>query len=359
MRLTAILLSILAAMALWLAPAVPAGEDPAAAFAALCAKRAADAKTMTVPGREGWLFLAGELRHLGVGPFWGEAAAKTSQAAREDCKDPLPAIVDFKDQLEKLGIELILVIVPPKATVYPDMLDAGIKVEAGKAPPRLDAQLQAFAAELKAKGVKTVDLWPELAAGRAAPAAPMYCRTDTHWSGMACVRAAKLVAKELAGRDWIKEKKTEKFETEEREVKVRGDLIEALPEKERPEPEKLRLRFVGRRAAGGGVLQPVLDDRASPVLLLADSHGLVFHIGEELFAKGAGLADQMAAELGFPVEVLATRGSASTKVRIDIYQRAKADRQWLAGKKAVVWCFTARELTESLDGWRKVPVVRK
>ena len=359
MRLTALTWSLLGAATVAALPAARAGEEPAAAFAAFCAKRAGEVKIMTVPGRDGWLFLRGELRHLSVGPFWGEAAAQSSQAAREDCKDPLPAVVDFKEQLEKLGIELVLVIVPPKATVYPDMLGADVKVEAGQVPPRLDGQLQAFAAALKEKGVKTVDLWPELAAGRSAPDAPMYCRTDTHWSGAACARAAKLVAAELAGRDWLKDRKTEKFETEEREVPVRGDLVEALPEKERPGPEKLKLRFVGRRAAAGGVLQPVLPDRASPVLLLADSHGLVFHIGEDLFAKGAGLADQLAFELGFPVEVMATRGSASTKVRVDLYQRGKADDKWLAGKKAVVWCFTARELTESLDGWRKVPVVKK
>jgi alginate O-acetyltransferase complex protein AlgJ len=38
-------------------------------------------------------------------------------------------------------------------------------------------------------------------------------------------------------------------------------------------------------------------------------------------------------------------------------RRAAGDEAYMAGKKVVVWCFTAREFTES-QGWRKVPVIR-
>jgi alginate O-acetyltransferase complex protein AlgJ len=36
---------------------------------------------------------------------------------------------------------------------------------------------------------------------------------------------------------------------------------------------------------------------------------------------------------------------------------ARADGNYLVGKKVVIWCFSAREFTESA-GWQKVPVVK-
>ncbi len=119
--------------------------------------------------------------------------------------------------------------------------------------------------------------------------------------------------------------------------------------------ETLSLRFVGVKK--NGVLQPLEPDRASPVLLLGDSHSLIFHAGGDMPARGAGLPDQLALELGFPVDLVAVRGSGATPARATLLRLARADPEYLAGKKLVVWCFGAREFTES-TGWAKVPVVR-
>ncbi len=59
------------------APAVVESEA-ARAFRALCAAKAAAAEKaghFTAPGSDEWLFFGPELRHLGVGTFWGGAAA--------------------------------------------------------------------------------------------------------------------------------------------------------------------------------------------------------------------------------------------------------------------------------------------
>ena len=56
--------------------------------------------SVSVTGRDGWLFLRSELRHVSVGPFWGDAAAKVSKATPPDKADPLPAILDFHQQLK-------------------------------------------------------------------------------------------------------------------------------------------------------------------------------------------------------------------------------------------------------------------
>jgi alginate O-acetyltransferase complex protein AlgJ len=74
-----------------------------------------------------------------------------------------------------------------------------------------------------------------------------------------------------------------------------------------------------------------------------------------MHARGAGLPDQLGYELGFPVDLIAVRGSGATPARINLMRKARRDPDWLRGKKLVIWCFAAREFTES-DGWTKVPL---
>ena len=133
---------------------------------------------------------------------------------------------------------------------------------------------------------------------------------------------------------------------------MNGDLWRELTNNAPPQ-EAIPLRFVGVKA--GTSLQPVEPDRASPVILLGDSHNLIFHAGDDMQAKGAGLADQLALELGFGVDVIAVRGSGATPARVNLSRRVRKESDYLGKKKLVIWCFTVREFTES-SGWQKVPV---
>jgi hypothetical protein len=328
--------------------AVAAGDEAAAERHAAAAEA-----SMVVAGADGWLFLTGELRHVSVGRFWGEAAGKVSRASRG--ADPLPAILDYKAQLDRLGIELILLPVPPKAIVYADKLCPAVKLDARGVPPRLDTAHQAFYKLLGEKGVTVLDLTRAMLAARAAKGPELYCKQDTHFSGRACVLAAREIRRMLGGRKWVKAISRRTFESQRMEVQISGDLWRSL-KRPRPPRESLPLRFVGTRGPGG--LVPVQPDAGSPILLLADSHGLIFHLGEDMHAKGAGLADQLAMEFSIPVECLAVRGSGATPARISLYRKQRRIDGYLASKKVLIWCFAARELTES-SGWRKVPVTRE
>jgi alginate O-acetyltransferase complex protein AlgJ len=299
-----------------------------------------------ITGQEGWLFLTAELRHLGVGRFWGQDAKAASRAANSEAADPLPAILDFNAQLKRAGIELILMPVPPKAAIYCD------KLLARSAPQsditRTDQAAAAFYRVCTEQGLRVLDLSPALQRAREADATPLYCRTDSHWSGRGCVVAAELLSKELRAQSWLGNVPKRTFKSEWRETEIRGDLADLVEPK--AGTEKIRLRFV--KEADGSA--PV-DWRESPVLLLGDSHTLVFHAGEDMHGAGAGLADQLALELGFPVDVVGVRGSGATPARINLLRR----KDNLAGKKVVVWCFSAREFTEATGGWRLVPVIGK
>lgn len=336
------------------AGSAPAQADPATAFREACAQQATKAgDAMTVTGNDGWLFLANELRHLGVGRFWGEAAAAVSRASKQQEADPLPAILDFKSQLDALGIELVMVPVPPKAVVFPDKLgDAVAAPAAGSAPARLDAVHQEFYKLLREKGVNVLDLTDELLANRAGDDGPVFCRQDTHWSGVACILAAKRIAGLLREKDWCKDVKRIEYGQKTTSAEISGDLWNALDEKSRPARETLKLRVI---SSPGGT--PVAPDKSSPVILLGDSHNLVFQAGGDMHATGAGLADQLAFELGFAVDLVAVRGSGATPARINLYRNGRADAGYFGKKKVVVWCFAAREFTES-QGWRVVPVAK-
>jgi hypothetical protein len=307
---------------------------------------AENAKMPAIVGKDGWLFFSYELRALSVGPFWGAAAAGVSRATKPEFADPLPAILDFKRQLDAAGITLLIVPVPAKATIYPDMLSAAITTP----EPRLDTTHQAFYQLLGEKGVRVLDLTPAFLKQRATNGPSPFCTQDSHWSGEACALTAQLISEAVQTSPWLKTVPRRTLVSIPREIEITGDLWTMLQTPTLPK-EKLTVKVVQERTPAG--LVPVKPWRESPVLLLGDSHTLIFHAGEDMLASGAGLADHLALRLGFPVDVVGVRGSGATPSRISLLRRGDN----LAGKKLVIWCFSIREFTEG-QGWRLVPVIK-
>ena len=366
-----------AALAAGAACGPPVPPDPAASFREMARSlsvAAAEAGATTVRGRGDWLFFAPELRHVSVGAFWGARAAEVSRARRADDADPLAGILEFAASLDAAGVELLVVSVPPKAVVYADELSPALGV--ASPPPRLDPDHQTFYARLREAGVDVLDLTEPLLAARGHPEGPVYCRHDTHWSGVGCVVAGRAIAAAVRGRAWYGDLPRTPHEAEWRDATITGDLTLGL---DAPPPgERLRLREVRRAGAGrAGIRAPAAPepagasaapppaaapgqpaasaDPASPIVLLGDSHNLVFHAGGDMHATGAGLPDQLAFELGLPVDLVAVRGAASVAARVNLLRRAQRDPGYWEGKRMVVWCFAARELTEG-DGWPVVPI---
>ena len=346
---------LVAGLAGWVSAAEPAG-DLAKVFAADCAAKAAAAEaagSISVVGKDGWLFLAAELHHLGAGRFWGEDARKVSRATKPEYADPLPAILDFKQQLDAAGVELLLVPVPAKAAIYPDAVSGAIVIGKDSSPPRLDVAGRAFYELLRSSGVAVVDLVPQFMGERFGMEGPLFCKQDSHLSGNGCVVAAGVIADRIRDRLWLKDRRPLKLSTQWRALEMTGDLA---PPGGGTAPEKRPVRFVGVRA-GGGNLEPLADDRSSPIVLLGDSSNLAYHAGGDLYAVGAGLPDQLALELGLALDVVAVRGSGATAARMNFMRRIQADPNYLKSKRLVIWCFAAREFTEG-EGWRPLPLAK-
>ena len=295
---------------------------------------------ISAPGLDGWIFFDKELRHLAAPRYWSEPDAPVDAAT-----DPLPAILDFQAQLNKAGIELLVVPVPAKAAIYPDKLAASIPPPPAT-PGDLAEQDAAFLKVLESRGVRVLDLTADFLKARG-EGLETHCRTDTHWSPEGIRIAAAKIAQSISSAPWVRDQGLQPAQSEIAQIPIRGDL--AAPD---AQPETLPARVVRSQAGAGSAGIP--DSRQSPVLLLGDSHNLVFHTGAEMHATGAGLPDQLFLELGFPMDVVAVMGSGSTAARRSLARR----KDNLAGKKVVVWCFSTREFTQG-QGWSKVQVVKE
>ncbi len=329
-------------------------EELIEAFRAGLAGRAAAAAqrdSSVVGGLDDWLFLGPELQHVAAGRIRGNEAQRGAARGDRAVDDPLPAILDFKRQLDARGVELLLVPVPPKSIVYPEKTAAGVDVPIPV--PRLDAAHEAFYGLLREQGVDLLDLTDDFLANRFHPEGTPYCRHDSHWSGVGCVLAGQAIAAAVRERGWYAQLPTTAFTPRWYSTHITGDLYAAL---DRPDLPREEVRLRGVAAAGARPAAAVAPDPESPIVLLGDSHNLVFQAGADMHATGAGLADQLAFELGFPVDLIAVQGSGATAARVALRGRAQRDAAFWKRKRLVVWCFAAREFTES-DGWALVPVV--
>jgi alginate O-acetyltransferase complex protein AlgJ len=330
-------------------------DDARQAVAELVAS-AEQAEQIVLSGEDDWLFLTADARHAVSEPFWGEQAAANSRARKPEWADPLPVIVDMHKQLDALGIELILLPVATKAAIYPDKLAKDAAAPTTR--ERIDTADAAFYQKLRDQGVTVIDMTEAyLKQRRDAETAPTYCKTDTHWSGVGLQAAAAAVHEKLKDHDWVKALPDSDYQTQQRQVTIRGDLLRMQEDADEAATETLPLTFVGEPA--GDRLSPIEPREDSPILLLADSHGLVFHSGaDDMHAKGAGLADHLALKFGLPLDVIAVRGADPNTPRITLLRRSYREPAYLKNKKAIVWVFAARALTES-DGWRPLPPLVK
>lgn len=307
------------------AAATMTAAEPAEAAKAALTKVAPG--TIAYKDANNWLYSRNEIAHLAKGELAGGKVVEVSAAKRN--QDPIPALVKFNDGLKTLGIKLVVVPVPPKAAVVPF---SGLqKGDAMK-------YLRPLYDELRAKGIEVLDLSGAfMAAGE-----KTYCRTDAHWSPGGIQVAAAELAK------LIQERGNAEFPLTAPVLTVSGDLAKSLAPKA---PEREELPFT---AVGGKTI-----DESSPVLLIGDSHTLVFSTGGDMLAAAGGLAEHLAQELKMPVDRIGIKGSAATAVRINLYRKAVRDPQWLKNKKHVIYCFSCREFTESSSGWVQVPVGKK
>jgi alginate O-acetyltransferase complex protein AlgJ len=325
-------LFLLSLLCVPLLASVPVRAQDASAFLKETAARAATGEGFALKGdAPGWLFLRDDVTHASKGAFWKGGPGPA-----------LAIITKFRESLTAAGVTLILAPVPSKAGIYPDKLISGAAPDAGPSSA-------AFLEELKTTGATVVDL--ETLFRQEREKTPVFCATDSHWSPAGAVLAATGIAEIAAavpGLTPLLKPGTYVTAPPEKFV-ITGDLA-AAPAAAGTAPEELLLTKTGTGSASAPT--PVPAAPTSPVILMGDSHTMVFTDGASLgmHCQGAGLRDHLQARLGFPLIQLSNQNSGATGARRLLNQRLQTNPAYLKNVKAVIWVFSIREFT--LGKWR-------
>ncbi len=338
MKTTALSSLILAVLSV--APACSQAQDAASftAEAKALGEQAPPAGGIGLKGAaDGWFFLQAELQHVGRGEFWKnpwtEIAAK---------KDPRPVIEAYHKALAAIGVKLILVPVPPKAVIYPDKLTAKVKMDGELPAEDATFAIAEFYAPLKAERMKD-------------PAQKLYCEQDSHPSPYTCEVIAKAVFDLIKDGPWIATAKAGEFAVgAEGKSEVTGDLAAGY----KVGKETLAVRYAGKPDGNGGTEKVEPTDKKSPVVVVGDSHTLIFSEGGDMLLSGAGMTDHLQALLGFPVYRQANKGSGVDAARGMLARTAAQTPGFYDNKKVVVWCVGARTFTVEKQ-WRPIPTGKK
>ena len=283
------------------------------------------------PGRDGFLFFRNTLNYLCGGELTLQAPGK----------NPFPAVVELKKQLERAGVDFLFVPVPVKPEVYPDRLAA---FDSKKQGPFVFPYGRKFIHDLVEAGVDVVNLLPLFLAERDRPCRDcelLYQKQDTHWTTRGLELAARAVAERIRQYAWYASLPRQTYTVRDSVFQNQGDIVSRL--KPSLQPGYRPVDLVGR--------QVVLPDNSlykdvseSPIVILGDSFTGVY---ERTGCRSAGVSAHIAREIGHPVELTVGYGGGPSMIK----QVKKMGRSGLAGKKLVVWIMAARDFYDYFDEW--------
>ena len=299
-----------------------------------CAKR---------PGR--WLFYRQDVE------FLVQPSPLDVRSAKLD--NPVQAILKFRNQLKAKGVELLVVIVPGKPSIYPERL-TGRASDDSENDAGLQSHGKAILDSLTKLGLNTVDLYTPLAAAKKYDErfGPLYLDDDTHWTP----RGAELAAAVIAGSvlqlsaAGVVDLGSEalRYVPVDSSADRMGDIGEMSG------LNKFDV-FKSQQVTGHVVYQfvdttktPFKDDfRKSKILILGDSFSRIYQTDAPV---NAGWIAHFARNISRPVSSIVSDGGASTLVREKLARKAGV----LKGKKLLIWEFVERDLRFGAEGWKTV-----
>lgn len=327
------------------------------AFQYLRFRLAGDYGDKVIRGRNGWLFYKKDVEYLYLKPV---KDVKESSYNNETEDNPLSVIIDFKNQLREYETDLLVVIVPTKPAIYPDLITPGLtEKEIGSISHSLE-----FVEKLQENGVNVVDLFGPLHDERKKDSVygdSIYLQKDTHWKTRGITRAAKVTAEAVREFDWYHEQhETREYVLDSVYVDREGDIEKMTQLTEfkmansgfKPEKTLCYQVFSVQRDSIGetGSRQLYRDDYSrSRILVLGDSFSRIFQTDSP---RGAGWISHIAYELSEPVASIVNDGGASTIVRQTLSRKLNL----LKGKKLVIWEFVERDLRFGAQGWKHVSI---
>jgi len=313
-----------------------------------------------IDGKDGWLFYKPGIEYLTRPYIRDERSIIVDPNDKPLIDDPIQAIVRFENQLQEKGIDLLVVIVPGKASIYPDKVSGKLSAEDAGEFSHTNRTLQ----QLSEAGIKVVDLFEPFAQERLRDqqlGSTMYLERDTHWKSRGARLAAQCVKDAV---DKLQIPFTSfgsiSYELDTVTVDRIGDVgtMTTLPDinflgltVKFPVEKTLCYRVLKQKLDSSGTVvstSPYRDDlRESEILILGDSFSRIYQTDEP---RSAGWISHLAYELQAPLFSIVSDGGASTLVR----EKLARAPQVLTGKKLVIWEFVERDLRFGAKGWADV-----
>ena len=313
-----------------------------------------------VLGKNGWFFYKQDVDYL-IRPYvLDKRALKVDPNDQVVSDNPIQAAVTFKKQLAAFGVDLLVVIIPGKPSIYPDML-------AGSANPDLVTRAgNSFKAinDLRAAGVDAVDLFTPFLAERKIDSIAgdsMYLSKDTHWRARGVRTAAHVVAERIKQYPWYRAGTTE-YAIDSTSIDRIGD-VGVMTTLTNLKIHELGMNFPTEKTKCYQVYQVERDEKGneagrhlykddpknSLIVLLGDSFSRIYQSDEP---RSAGWISHIANELKQPIASIVSDGGASTLVRESLARKPGL----LKGKKLVVWEIVERDFRYGNEGWQDVPL---
>jgi len=289
------------------------------------------ADSQTVKGRDGWYFLSTEIEHL---------LTAQNQIPQVADSEAVIEIRKYADALKAIGIKLVLMPIPEKSVICMDgLVDATALPEANG----YSRATRAYLNELTKNDIDVIDLYDKLSQS----SDPIYCKTDSHFTPKTAARISGHIIKHIAERFPEVPIQSPSADTESQasvsQITIKGDLAGNEAE------ETLELHTAPKCATS--VNQPGAITN-SPILLMGDSHLLVYNQGDDMHATGAGIFDHLTPALGYSPDVISNKGDGIKAVRTKLYRDLKKNPDLLKDKKLIIWCFAARNFSQ--QQWNEV-----
>jgi len=299
-------------------------------------------------GRDGWLFYRLDVEYVvGAGFLDPHTMRRRQETASEWVEKPQPdprvALIEFKKQLERRGIALIVMPTPVKPVMHPEKLATG-----RTAAPAHNSSYRAFLDDLRRNNVTVFDVADELA--RRDGSATRYLATDTHWRPEAMEQAATLLGQFIQRSVPLAGVPSEHFQVDSRDISNTGDIAAMLdlPAGHRlTQPETVTIHRV--LGADGQPWRPV---RSADILVLGDSFSNIYSLPSLGWGDSAGFVEQLARVLDRPVDRIVQNDAAAYATRERLRQDMASGSDRLRDKRLVVLQFAAREL--AVGDWKRI-----
>ena len=257
---------------------------------------------------------------------------------QDSLHNPLPRLLELKNYLDSIGVQLLVVPVPVKEEIYAERLVAGTPADLCVNPAGRE-----FTREMLAAGLDVLDIYPSLMAAKAGDEPPRfsYQRYDTHWALPGMLAAMEQLASRVTQYAWYADAgaKPGSLNMQETTTLREGDLVAHLPDAEKSKypADTLPVMKILKGA------EPYKGGKNAPILLMGDSFTGVF---ESVDHKSGGPGSLLAFATGLDVQVLTSWGGGP-----GVYHRMMKMKKDMQSKRLVIYMMTARDFWQSPMEW--------